>query len=420
MKNIARGAAAAALALVGAASAYAADVPAGTVITAANIDEMKAKTFEGKQIGALIPEKIEWQVRNWGLTLPLVASKPHPVDPRLVEATKRFSGSVSYDPATKMVSGYKSGVPFPNIDMNDPDAGAKVVWNFTYSQPRADTQDLSKFAFLLIDGNSGLERRQYWGYVRYFMKGLLRDLDNPVEGDGTILDKLLLYAWYPQDIKGLGTFTIRYDTGKFSDVWAYVRTVRRIRRLSGGAWFDPIGGTDQLQDDIEIFNAHPSWYQSYKILDKKPILYVANTIKPTWIEGAGSPEQEHPRVDLANAPYWNPIDNWEPRELYVIEAVPPVEHPYSKKIIYFDAKNWRPVFGEFYDKKGEFWKFQNFSSWPMKTEDGYTAVLSAWGLTADFQRRHATIFQSHESWRINPPEVTANDVTLTKLEEIGR
>ena len=396
------------------------EVAPGTVITSSNIDELKKGTFQGYPVADLLSEKIEWQVREWNLTLPLVAPKPIPRDPRLLEATERYSASVQYDPATKMVTGYKAGVPFPNIDMNDPHSGAKVVWNFTYSQPRADVQDLSKFAFLLIDGETGLERRQFWGYLRYYMKGLVRDTNNPVEGDGTILDKLLLWAWYPQDIRGLGTFTLRYDTGKLPDVWAYVRTVRRVRRLSGGPWMDPIGGTDQLQDDIEIFNAHPSWYQSYKILEKRPILYVANSLKPTWVEDAADPIQQHPRVDLENPPYWNPVDNWEPREVYVVESIPPAEHPYSKKIFYVDAGNWRPIFGEMYDKKGEFWKFQNFASWPLKTEDGGSAVLSAWGQTADFQRRHATIFQSHDSWRVNPPDVTAQEVTLNQLEAGGR
>ncbi|MEQ9245571.1 MAG: DUF1329 domain-containing protein, partial [Nitratireductor sp.] len=156
------------------------EVAPGTVITSSNIDELKKGTFQGYPVADLLSEKIEWQVREWNLTLPLVAPKPIPRDPRLLEATERYSASVQYDPATKMVTGYKAGVPFPNIDMNDPHSGAKVVWNFTYSQPRADVQDLSKFAFLLIDGETGLERRQFWGYLRYYMKGLVRDTNNPV------------------------------------------------------------------------------------------------------------------------------------------------------------------------------------------------------------------------------------------------
>lgn len=400
------------------APSVAEEVPPGTVINAANLDAMKDNTFEGKRIGDMIPERNEWQIREHGLTIKLKKSEPHPVDPRWAAATKKYAKDVKFDTATREVSGYKAGMPFPEIDPADPHAGIKVIWNFNYGVPHGDIQDFRKFAYLLIDGDSGLERTQQWAYIRYYMKSRLGG--EPVKGDGSIYFKQLLFATYPQDIKGLGTFMFRYDTGKRDDVWAYIRTVRRIRRLSGGAWMDPIGGTDQLQDDIEIFNAHPTWYPKYNFLGKKWTLVIANSVQPTWIEEAGSTEEKFPRVDLTNPPYWNPLDEWEPRECDVVEAITPEEHPYSRKVMYFDAMNARPYFSFAYDRKGEFWKSFTFASFKMDSEDGETAIASAWGSSIDFQRRHATIFQSHKTWLINPLDVGEDDVTLGELEAAGR
>ncbi|MEQ8388220.1 MAG: DUF1329 domain-containing protein [Alphaproteobacteria bacterium] len=402
------------------AATVAPELSAGFVITANNLDRAKSSTFHGREVGAMLTDRIEWQIRNYGQTIRLKDPEPHPVDPRLARATELYRGTTTFDPSTRMVHGYKSGVPFPEIDYaNDPHAGAKAIWNFTYAQPRLDIQDFRRFAYLLIDGNAGIERTLQGGYVRYYMKGQVRDIENPVEGEGE-LDKLLLWFYYPQDVRGVGTFTIRYDTGKLPDVWAYIRTVRRVRRLSGGAWMDPVGGTDQLQDDLDIFNAHPAWYDSYQLIGKATFLAIVNSDGMAWNEDAGSIDRTYPHVDLKTLPYWNPVDVWEPRELLVIEAVPPHYHPYSKKIVYLDAENYRPVFGDHYDRKGVYWKHQNFAGRVLKAEDGGVGVTSNWGSTIDFQRDHATIFKSHPSWAFNPQGIEAEDVSLQRLEDAAR
>ncbi|WP_204305643.1 hypothetical protein, partial [Klebsiella pneumoniae] len=46
--------------------AVAAELPAGTVISAENIDQIKNNTFEGHSIASLLTEKMEWRIRNNG------------------------------------------------------------------------------------------------------------------------------------------------------------------------------------------------------------------------------------------------------------------------------------------------------------------------------------------------------------------
>ena len=69
-------------------------------------------------------------------------------------------------------------------------------------------------------------------------------------GDGSILSKTLFFVTAPYDMKGVGIFTVRYDLPKLEDTWVYVKSVRRTRRLSGGAWMDPVDGLDMLNDEI--------------------------------------------------------------------------------------------------------------------------------------------------------------------------
>ncbi|MFA7278684.1 MAG: DUF1329 domain-containing protein [Sterolibacterium sp.] len=402
----------------GVGSLFAAELPAGTILSKANLDQVKNDTFEGKTIASMLPEKLEMQIRDYGLTMKLRKSMPLPTDPKTTEATRKYAGEVKYDAAKNEVSGYKAGIPFPDAKPDDPAYAAKLIWNFYYGAPVGQVMDFNKWVFLLIDQDKGLERTQGWYFLRYYMKNRLSGSNVPVEGDGSEFTRTLLFATYPQDIRGLGTFTIRYDGPQVEDNWVYIKSARRTRRLPGGAWMDPIGGTDQLNDDIEIWNARPSWYKGYKYVGKRWMLAVAHGGK-AWDESKKGTPEEYPTVDTVNAPHWNIKDEWEPREVHVIEATPPAEHPYSRKIIYMETQTPRIYFGETYDKKGDFWKWFQFSGRAVKGVDGFQAIVSNQGHSIDFKRRHATIFISSTAWRVNIP-IKAEDVTLGKLEAAGQ
>jgi hypothetical protein len=397
-----------------------AELDEGAVIEASNLDRMKEETFEGKTIASMLPETMEWAIREQGLKLTLRRSEEVPKDPRWEEATEKYSANVKLDAETGLISGYEAGLPFPDVSMDDPQAATKLMWNF-YAQggyPRAMLQDYPLFAFLFVDGDKGLERVQHWALIRYYMRGRLDG--TPTVGDGSVHFKQLLFAHYPYDIRGLGTYTVRYWDGRMDDIWAYLRTVRRSRRLTGGAWMDPIGGTDQLNDEVEVMSAHPVWYPEYKLVGKQTILAVAHSRWPVWDDEAESLKGKYPVVDLENPPYWNPVDDWEPREVYVIEAKLPDEHPYSKKVMYLDADTWVLYLGETYDKKGELWKHLFFLMRPLQGEDGGWGVISNHGHTIDYQRRHATIFLHAKTSKFNTPGVGENDISLGVLEAAGQ
>ncbi|KAB2970078.1 DUF1329 domain-containing protein [Zoogloea sp.] len=400
----------------------AAELQAGFVITKDNYDKIKTETFEGKTIASMVPEKLEMMIKKFGLTIKLANSKKIEMDPKYVNATKEYAKNVKFDPATRTMSGWKAGMPFPpeSIKLDDPNAGDKVIWNLRAATYGA-TMDLRDISFVFIGGGTGVERVQRWQSRRYYMEGRLDG--GPVsEGDGSIAQKTYLFATSPQDIRGLGTFSIRYNdatSAKPDDTWAYLKSVRRTRRLSGGAWMDPIGGTDQLYDDWDIWDAFPTKYRANKLIGKRWVLAVAHSPLVSVDNSKRDTPAEFPSVGLTEAPYYFPAKHieWEPREVYVVEGTPPAEHPYSKKVVYMEVNFPRPYLGEMYDQKGEFWKYMIFQNRPDVGDDGYKAVMPVVGHVIDVKRNHSTTWSAN--MKANPKGVKEGDVSLSKLEEVA-
>ena len=182
---------------------------------------------------------------------------------------------------------------------------------------------------------------------------------------------------------------------------------------------DPIGGTDQLYDDWDIWDAFPTKYKGNKLIAKRWVLAIAHSPEISVDVSKKDTLEEFPSVGLKDAPYFFPAKHivWEPREVYVVEGTPPPEHPYSKKIVYLEVDFPRPYLGEAYDQKGEFWKYMIFQNRPDVGEDGYKAVMPVVGHVIDVKRKHSTTWSAN--MKSNPKGVKENDVSLQKLEEVA-
>lgn len=403
-------------------------MPAGTVIKADNFDKLKDQCFEGKTVGSMITDNVEWMIREKALMINTRHSEFIEMDPKYMQATQDGKANVVYGAAPEgtscgVVSGWKAGMFFDpqDVKMDDPAAGCKLIWNLR-SPTYGATMDLRHISWVFLDAHKGMERIQRWWARRYYMEGRLDG--GPVsEGDGTILQKTVLVAIYPQDIKGIGIFSIRYNDPTAQtpdDVWAYLKSVRRARRLSGNAWMDPIGGTVQLYDDWDIWDAVPTKYKDVKLTGKRWIFAIAHAPLITVDLAFKNTIKEFPAVDMDTAPHFFPNEQvqWEPREVYVIEGTPPDEHPYSKKIVYMEIDYPRPYLGEAYDKNGKFWKsfiFQNRVDWG---DDGYAAPIPVVGHIIDWKAEFSTTWSSN--MKANPAGVEEQDVSLKTLIKLAR
>jgi hypothetical protein len=358
------------------------EVPVGYVLSQANLGSAKNQTFEGHNLDAMLTPGLREMLKN-GLKITLSPYKPMVYGKKVQEATTKYSGNVKLDRATRTISGYVAGTPFPNLSEKDPDVALKMVWNLFYNNIQLPDVIMASTIGYSVDGVKGVERS--YGLVNSQLKVKNRSSLSPqTVGDGTIYRKVLLFNIFPQDIAGTGVYLQRYSDGRVDDSWAYIKSLRRIRRMSGGTWMDPVPGSDFVNDDSGGLDSYPTWYKDYVFVGKQRILAVVHGYTVT----ANRPPET--LFDLKHAPYWNPIQLWEPREVLVFDAIAPDEHPYSKKRIYFDPEGNTPLEAEAYDKKGALWKFIQLPLAEVVQPDGSPSMAGPYFLAVDFQRMHAS------------------------------
>ncbi len=145
-----------ALLLIAPSAVEAGAIPEGTTITAANVEKHLDASFEGAPLRELLPDVLHWQIREKGLQLTLAHATPHAKDPKWVAATNANRGTVRLDAATKRVTGWQAGAPFPEVKLDDPQAGWKVAWNLFYGRPHGDSIGKAGGLLLIAWGDATL------------------------------------------------------------------------------------------------------------------------------------------------------------------------------------------------------------------------------------------------------------------------
>lgn len=370
------------------------EIPEGTVISANNIDALLAGTFDGKPLADLMTPVQQKLVKEYGITMPLVKASPIVVDASFKEATDKYSGSVKIDPQTKGVTGFITGVPFPKIEQDDPYAGYKLVYNFMYSSWSGDQGAFNPMIMLSIDGNKGLQKELRANVTKMIFKGRMTE---PHQIDDEISIATQMVITYPADAAGVGILTLIKTDGSQPESYGYIKAMRRVRRLSGGAWKEPLGGTDLLGDEQTGLNADPRWYKDVKVIGKRWILAVAHSTNPGTDMSANNADKKY-GLKLSQPPYWDFVDSYEPRQVWVVEITPNEDHISSKKIYYFEAENvysGLPYMFESYDRSGKLWRTMEQGLYAYETPSTKRLVYAPSPVRViDLQRNHATVAPS--------------------------
>lgn len=411
-KNLARLLALTILAMTLAANAAAKEVPEGTVLSKDNLAAVENGTFQGKRVGDLLTDSQRIWIKDHNLKMKLGPTTELKVDPAYLEATKKHAGQAKFDPATKTVSNYKSGIPFPNIDVKDPEAGYKLAWNQYYANPVMGDNWIATGDVTIVDGGKGTIDRFEAISAKLLMEG--RTTGGPTqlgnEGDHA---RYLLTLSKPYDLAGLGIYTKQYSSGNLDDAWVYVKSIRRTRRVAGGkSWMDPQPKMDLLNDDNQGVNCYPLWYKEWKLMEKRWILAVVTGPDPNVKHAYNDYVEQSP-------PYWNPINvTWEPREVFVVEAIPPAEHPYAKKVLYQDVKLPFYYQSDIYDRKGELWRLWRETYSQITAKDGKPGLSFFNTQAIDFQRNRATYIDI-VSTNLNNPDFNDNAFSPDMLQLAG-
>lgn len=258
---------------------------------------------------------------------------------------------------------YIFGFPFPNLDTQDPEAGAKAIWNFFYRT--------WYFGNLLAESqvnmiNPGaLERRlDVVVYFKYFDG--VPEAERP-ENKGNFLVKFLNLVVSPADVNGTANITWRYrDPGKRDSSWAYVPALRRVRQVSPANRSDGFLGSDTSQDDGPFFDGKVEdfTWKYVKTVDQLRIVDPLNQegkSTSVWLKDGGwdTSWPDLPMIGYQKKDWkglaWAPVAMaLAKRRFHVIEAVPKDRYYlYGKLEMYIDAVTFQGAWDRKFDWRGD-------------------------------------------------------------------
>src|SRR5262245_58381675 len=101
-----------------ASSAFATFPEPGDVVDKSNMAQAKD----------VLTPTAEWMI-NQGMVMKVGPYRKYGWPKAYKEATEKYAGQVKLSADGRQLFHYVAGCPFPHIDVNDPLAGAKVMWN---------------------------------------------------------------------------------------------------------------------------------------------------------------------------------------------------------------------------------------------------------------------------------------------------
>ena len=325
--------------LLGVAATARADVQPGDTITKDNLDKA----------ADLISPGVKWCIEH-GMKLKIVPYKKIEWNKAYRDATEKYAGQVKLGADGRSIEGHTAGMPFPKIDPNDPQIAVKIMWNYEYRPYGTDDVDLRNFdadTGPLGDGPMGIERHYLLDHLRTlaYNSRLYVDPKPELPNPDKVRGKESLHPILePFDLKGVGLTSIRYlDPDRQDDTWLYLPTLRRVRRLSSAQRSDALFGQDTDVDSYAGYAGQIGWF-SWKYLGVKCVLgsFHSEKFPVEFCPGSG---------DFAFC------DNWEKRDVYVIEGVArQPQYAYGKRVLFIDKETYLVTYSDIYDRAGQLWK----------------------------------------------------------------
>lgn len=309
------------------------------MITAANADS----------VSHLVSPGVLWCLKR-GMAMRIVPRRDIEHDPAYREATEKHAGQTQLSPDGRSLRGYVAGLPFPFIDPNDPQVAVKIMWN--YEHRPFFTDDLAVRNFDADTGPVGtepmeVERHYLIDHLRVlFYTGRLYVDPKPVLPSKTgVRLKLSMHPLLePPDLKGVGFTTVRYlDPDRQDDTWLYLPQLRRVRRLSSAARSDALLGQDTDIDSYGGYAGQVGWFD-WRFLGEKTMLasFHARHFPVQYCPGG---------ADFVFC------DDWERRDVYIIEGTPLIkQYSYGKRVLFIDKQTFFIAYSDIYDRSQQLWK----------------------------------------------------------------
>jgi len=410
-----------------------ADVSPGDVIDKSNFQKVQG----------IVPDLILDWIKKGDLVLNIDRLNFNPIEgflPSVSENLKKNVGKYGVgkrgeliDPKTGRFPSDIIGMPFPEVDEKDPNAGAKIVNNMRFIR-----QSLGNINFDVQTswvGASGFERSIVFKYYefKYTANPGTKNVPNP---DGLLRTNVLKII-HPYDLAGTAVMLWSYENPDREDQnFAYVPAIRRVRRTSPASRSDALFGSDQCIDDNGAYEGTTE-AMDWKVIGTREALFPFKN--KDWLRIRANEDGSFTNfIDIKDQPAlkygyevkgwnrapWVPTNTiWVKRKVYLIEAKPrDPYYNYGRQIFWFDVETFLPVYKEIYDRANNYWKTIILIAAGMATPDGklkyYDNTVSQ--VTYDSRRNHATVL------RLDPPtgrciwhatNVKVDDFTLTGFQK---
>lgn len=303
------------------------------------------------QYAALLSPATQFQIRNFGMTVPVYQTHRTAAMPQYVyDNTAKNVLTAKLDPAGGRLgfTGAYGGVPFPIIDTSDPlIGGAQLIWNhltgwIPYSSMSTFTPGcvvingklilvsatLSRSIYPYFDPNGSLETFEgYYSKGHYYAKA-----PGAVVGQETLV-------WHSTNVNS-----------KPDIVWTLLNGQGRVRKAPNEAFDAPNPDSNGIAslDESSVFYGNPSQYD-WRYIEKREMLIPYNCNKQQF-----ATMQELCQPHFINPAYMR----WEKHRVWVVEGT---LHPGSHNVnirrrLYIDEDTWTAILGEGYDGNNEMWK----------------------------------------------------------------
>lgn len=183
-------------------------------------------------------------------------------------------------------------------------------------------------------------------------------------GEGGFSYKDLVAVTYPTDMRGLAILTWTYqDAAKNQDVWLWLPSLKRVRKISASEDDDAFMGSDLTVEEVSTRRFED---ESYTLLGEK--------------EFAGYRFEHTGEMHFAGRP------------CFVIEARTRKPHwYYSKRIVWIDKETGGNIFEEYYDARERLFKTL-FRQWTwIETEAGKRYPVQQAIECKDLRTNHRTV-----------------------------
>ena len=285
-----------------------------------------------------------------------------------LDATAKHDGEATLA-ADGAIENYAAGRPFdPAKFVPGSDSGWKMTWNWNYrwqnyglsvgevhwvwvrkGGDHAGHEVMNDTYSSFYEGGGSFERVLSGPYKRFLMAHNSKHAaTNYQVNGGKGFAKNTEFREYtgftaPFDIAGTAFLILRYDDPrKADDSWAYIPSLRRVRRISVEVKSDSLLGTDHTLEDFYGFNGRPMEHD-WEYVGSARIVVVA-------------------RSRNAHTVYYGP-NGWAVKDDYALRLVDVMRqipksasHPYSEKFIYVDRATGESYYANAYDKGGKLWK----------------------------------------------------------------